>query len=53
VNEIVEDCLLHANDDAALRRRYASSMSKFKERLAKLHPPSRSKAVTREGYAQV
>jgi farnesyl-diphosphate farnesyltransferase len=53
VNDIVDDCLRHANDDAALRRRYASSMTKFKERLAKLAPPSRSKAATREGYAQV
>ena len=39
VKDIVEDCLRHANDDASLRRRYASSMSpKFKERLAKLAP---------------
>jgi phytoene/squalene synthetase len=53
VHELIEDCLLHANDDAALRRRYAASMSKFKERLAKLSPPSRLKAVTREGYAQL
>jgi farnesyl-diphosphate farnesyltransferase len=53
VDELIEDCLRHANDDAALRRRYASSISKFKERLAKLSPPSRAKAVTREGYAQV
>jgi phytoene/squalene synthetase len=53
VNDIVEDCLRHANDDASLRRRYASSMSKFKERLAKLSPPSRAKAATREGYAQL
>jgi farnesyl-diphosphate farnesyltransferase len=53
VNDLIEDCLLHANDDVALRRRYASSISKFKERLAKLNPPSRSKAVTRDGYAQI
>jgi farnesyl-diphosphate farnesyltransferase len=53
VNDLIADCLRHANDDAALRRRYASSMTKFKERLAKLAPPSRSKAATREGYAQV
>jgi len=53
VNEIVEDCLRHANDDAALRRRYASAMTKFKERLVKLAPQARSKATTREGYAQV
>jgi farnesyl-diphosphate farnesyltransferase len=53
VNDLIEDCLRHANDDAALRRRYASSMTKFKERLVKLAPPSRSKSATREGYAQV
>ena len=53
VKDIVEDCLRHANDDAALRRRYASSISKFKERFAKLAPPSRSKAVARGGYAQI
>ncbi|MEI9951983.1 MAG: squalene/phytoene synthase family protein [Pseudomonadota bacterium] len=53
VSEIIEDCLRHASDDAALRRRYASSMSRFKERLAKLVSPSRAKAATREGYAQV
>lgn len=53
VAELVEDCLRHASDDAALRRRYASAMTKFKERLVKLAPPSRAKAATREGYAQV
>ncbi len=53
VNDIVEDCMRHANDDAALRRRFASSMSKFKERFAKLAASSRPKAATREGYAQV
>jgi len=53
VAELIEDCLRHASDDAALRRRYASSMAKFKERFAKLAPPSRTKAATREGYAQV
>jgi len=53
VQELIEDCLRNANDDTALRRHYASSMSKFKERLAKLAPVSRSKTATREGYAQV
>jgi len=53
VKDIAEDCLRHANDDVALRRRFASSMSKFKERFSKLAPPSRSKAAAREGYAQV
>ena len=53
VNDIIEDCLRNASDDQALRRRYASSMSKFKERLSKLAPPSRTKATTREGYARV
>jgi len=53
VGELIEDCLRNASDDAALRRRYTSAMSKFKERLVKLAPPSRSKAATREGYAQV
>ena len=53
VSDLIEDCLRNASDDAALRRRYASSMSKFKERLAKLAPPSRPKTATREGYAQV
>ena len=53
VAELIEDCLRHASDDAALRRRYASAMTKFKERLVKLAPPSRAKAATREGYAQV
>lgn len=53
VGELIEDCLKHASDDVSLRRRYASAMAKFKERLVKLTPPSRSKAATREGYAQV
>jgi len=53
VGDLIEDCLRHASDDAALRRRYTSSMTKSKERLAKLPPPSRSKAATREGYARV
>jgi len=53
VNELIEDCLRHAGDDAALRRRYGSAMTKFKERLAKLGPASRPKAAIREGYAQV
>jgi len=53
VTELIEDCLRHAADDAALRRRYAAAMSRFKERLLKLAPPSRTKATTREGYAQV
>ncbi|HEY0464980.1 MAG TPA: squalene/phytoene synthase family protein, partial [Polyangiaceae bacterium] len=53
VKDIIEDCLRHANDDVALRRRYASSMSKFKERFAKLAPPSRAKTTAREGYAQI
>ena len=52
VTELIQDCLRHANDDAALRRRYASSMTKFKERLVKLAPPSRSNGATREGHAQ-
>jgi phytoene/squalene synthetase len=49
VSDIIEDCLQNANDDAALRRRYASSLAKFKE----LSPASRLKAASREGYAQV
>jgi len=53
VKEIIEDCLRHANDDVALRRRYASSMAKFKERFAKLAPLSRAKTTAREGYAQI
>jgi len=53
VAELIEDCLRHASDDAALRRHYASAMTKFKDRLVKLAPPSRAKATTREGYAQV
>jgi farnesyl-diphosphate farnesyltransferase len=53
VAELIEDCLRHASDDAALKRRYASAMAKFKERLVKLAPPSRAKTATREGYAQV
>ncbi|HEY3255469.1 MAG TPA: phytoene/squalene synthase family protein, partial [Polyangiaceae bacterium] len=44
VQDLIEDCLRHASDDAALRRRYASSMAKFKERLVKLAALSRSKA---------
>jgi len=53
VNDLIQDCLRNANDDAALLRRYASSMAKFKERLLKLAPPPRSNGATREGYAQV
>ena len=53
VNDIIEDCLRHASDDTSLRHRYASTMSKFKERLSKLEPPSRVKATAREGYARV
>ncbi|HYP78016.1 MAG TPA: phytoene/squalene synthase family protein [Polyangiaceae bacterium] len=53
VGDLIQDCLRNAGDDAALRRRYASSMTKFKERLVKLTPPSRSKAGAREGYARV
>jgi farnesyl-diphosphate farnesyltransferase len=53
VGEIIEDCLRHANDDAALRRRYASTMSRFKQRIATLDPPARSQSATAHDYARV
>ena len=52
VSEIVQDCLRHASDDAALRRRYDSSVARLKERLAAPSPPSRPRAAAPEGYAQ-
>jgi len=52
VSEIIEHCLRHANDDAALRRRYESCIARFKERLSPLPPPSRPRAAAPEGYVQ-
>ena len=54
VGEIIEDCLRHANDDAALRRRYESFVARFEKRLAALAalaPPSRPHPAAPEGYA--
>lgn len=51
VDELVEDCLRHANDDAALRRRFASSVARFRERLATLDSPPRPHAPAAEGHA--
>jgi phytoene/squalene synthetase len=53
VSEIVEDCLRHANDDAALRRRYASSVARLEQRLGALVLPSRPQAALPEDYAQL
>jgi farnesyl-diphosphate farnesyltransferase len=53
VDEVVEDCLRHASDDAALRRRYASSFSRLKERVGALAPLARSHASAPEGHAQL
>ncbi|HEV8551553.1 MAG TPA: squalene/phytoene synthase family protein [Polyangiaceae bacterium] len=53
VDDIIEDCLRHANDDAALRRRYGTVSAEFKERLATLIPASRPRAASAEGYARI
>ncbi len=53
VGEIVEDCLRHANDDAALRRRYEHSMARFEECLTALVPRSPPHATAPEDYAQL
>jgi farnesyl-diphosphate farnesyltransferase len=53
VDEVVEDCLRHANDDAALRRRFASSFARLKERLASLPAPLRAHVAAPEGHAQL
>jgi farnesyl-diphosphate farnesyltransferase len=54
VDEIIEDCLRHANDDAALRRRYASVASQFRERLAAVPAGSRPfAAAPNGGHARV
>jgi hypothetical protein len=53
VSEIVEDCLRHASDDDALRRRYASSVARFQQQLGALVPPSRLQAAAPEDYAQL
>jgi farnesyl-diphosphate farnesyltransferase len=52
VSEIVEDCLRHANDDAALRRRYEGAVARFKERLSAPASASRPRAAVPEGHAQ-
>ncbi len=53
VGAIIEDCLRHANDDAALTRRYESAVTRFEERLAALSDPSPPHAAPLEGYAQL
>jgi len=53
VDDIVEDCLRSANDDTALRRRYATFMARLKGPLSTIAPPAPSQAAAPEGYAQV
>lgn len=53
VDEIIEDCLRHANDDAALRRRYATVAAQFRERLAAVPAGSRPYAAPNGGHARV
>jgi hypothetical protein len=53
VDELVEDCLRHANEDAALRRHFASSFARLKERLATLPPSQRAHVAAPEGHAQL
>jgi farnesyl-diphosphate farnesyltransferase len=53
VDDIVEDCLRHANDDAALRRRYATLRAQLEERLAALGAGSRPYAAAAGEYARV
>lgn len=52
VGELIEDCLRHANDDAALRRRYAAFAAQFRERLASVHGGSRPYAAPAGGHAR-
>jgi phytoene/squalene synthetase len=52
VDDIIEECLRHANDDAALRRRYASLAAQLKERLAALAPGSRPHAAPAGAHAR-
>ena len=52
VDDIIEECLRHANDDAALRRRYASLSAQLKERLAALAPGSRPHSAPAGAHAR-
>jgi farnesyl-diphosphate farnesyltransferase len=53
VGEIIEHCLRHASDDAALRRRYEGAVARFKERLSGVGSPPRSNSAPPEDYAQL
>jgi phytoene/squalene synthetase len=53
VEGIAEYCLRHANDDANLRRRYASLAARLTERIATLGLVARSHAAAPEGHAQL
>jgi farnesyl-diphosphate farnesyltransferase len=53
VGEIIADCMRHASDDASLRRRHASSVARFRERLALLGGVPRPRAAAPEGHAQL
>jgi len=53
VGEIVEYCLRHANDDAALRRRHESSMARFEERLTGFTTPPWSNGVPPGDHARL
>jgi farnesyl-diphosphate farnesyltransferase len=52
VDDIIQDCLRYANDDAALRRRYAGLSVQLKERLAALAPGSRPHAAPAGAHAR-
>lgn len=53
VDEIIEDCLKHANDDAALRRRYATVAAQLRERIAAVPAGSRPYAAPNGGHARL
>jgi farnesyl-diphosphate farnesyltransferase len=53
VGELVEECLRTANDDAALRRRYALFEAQFQERIASVSTGSRPFAASRGAHAPV
>ncbi|HEY3500962.1 MAG TPA: phytoene/squalene synthase family protein [Polyangiaceae bacterium] len=52
VDEVIQDCLRHANDDGVLRRRYAGYAAQFRERLASLQPGSRPFAAPAGRHAR-
>jgi farnesyl-diphosphate farnesyltransferase len=52
VDEVIDECMRYASDDAVLRRRYAALSVEFRERIATLSAGSRPHPEAAERYAR-